>query len=135
VATEFRAPGSATGAGRLAVSLDRQWGFGEVFVEAIGADTVAEIRRARADLCAVAETEIVYLYLPLAQAGTPELCAQAEAEGFFFSGIGPRFAKDGDALCLQYVGGELDTGLLQIASPLGRELLDYVTAERERVSR
>jgi hypothetical protein len=135
VATEFRAPGSTTGAGRLAVSLDRQRGFGEMYVEAIGADTVTEIRRARADLCAVAETEVVYLYLPLAQAGTPELCAQAEAEGFFFSGIGPRFAKDGDALCLQYVGGELDPGLLQIASPFGRELLDYVTAERGRVSR
>jgi len=41
--------------------------------------------------------------------------------------------KDGDALCLQYVGEELDTRLLQIASPFGKELLDYVTAERTRV--
>jgi hypothetical protein len=135
VAAEFRVQGAATGAGRLVVSLDRQWGFGEVYVEAIGADTVTEIRRARADLCTVAGTDVVYLYLPLAQPGTPELCAQAEAEGFFFSGIGPGFAKDGDALCLQYVAEELDTGLLQIASPLGRELLDYVSAERARVCR
>jgi len=37
--------------------------------------------------------------------------------------------KDGDALCLQYVGEELDTRLLQIASPFGKELLDYVAAE------
>jgi hypothetical protein len=133
VPAEFQTPGTATGAGRLVVSLDRQWGFGEVYVEALGADTATEIRRARADLCAVAEMEVVYLYLPLAQTGTPELCAGAEAEGFFFSGIGPRFAKDGDALCLQYVGGELDTRLLQIATPFGKELLDYVTAERTRV--
>ena len=133
VAAEFRTPGTATGAGRLVVSLDRQWGYGEVFVEAVGVDTATEIRRARADLCAVAETEVVYLYLPLAQAGTAELCAQAEAEGFFFSGIGPRFASDGDVLCLQYLAGELDPRLLQIATPFGQELLDYVTAERARV--
>jgi hypothetical protein len=132
---EFRAPGpAATGASRLVVSLDRQWGFGEVLVEAVGADTATEIRRALADLCAVAQTEVVYLYLPLAQAGTPELCAAAEADGFFFGGIGPRFAKDGDALCLQYVGGQLDPRLLQIATPFGKELLDYVSAERARVS-
>jgi len=104
-----------------------------VFVETVGADTATEIHRARADLCAVAETEVVYLYLPLAQAGTPEVCARAESEGFFFSGIGPRFAHDGDALCLQYVGEELDPRLLQIASPFAQQLLDYVTAERTRV--
>lgn len=77
---------------------------------------------------------VVYLYLPLAQAGTLELCERAEAEGFFFSGIGPRFAKDGDTLCFQYVGGELDPRLLEIATPFGRALLDYVTAERARVA-
>ena len=116
VPAEFRAPDVAAGAGRLVVSLDRQWGFGEVQVQSVGADTATEIRRARADLCAVAGTEVVYLYLPLAQPGTPELCARAEAEGFFFSGIGPGFANDSDALCLQYVGGELDPRLLQIAT-------------------
>ncbi len=133
VAPEFGAPAPATGAGRLVVGLDRSWGFGEIDVETVGADTEVEIRRARADLCAVAEVEVVYLYLPLAQAGTPDLCERAEGDGFFFSGIGPRFAKDGDALCLQYVDGELDPRLLEIETPLGRELLDYVTAERARV--
>jgi histidine kinase-like protein len=133
VPVEYRTPAPATGAGRLVVSLDRQWGYGEILVDVVGVDTMTEIHRARTDLCGVAETEVVYLYLPLAQAGTPEACARAEGEGFFFSGVGPRFAKDGDALCLQYVGGELDTRLLQISSPFGKELLDYVTAERTRV--
>src|SRR5262249_11149389 len=32
VAAEFRRPGPAAGAGRLVVSLDRHWGFGEVLV-------------------------------------------------------------------------------------------------------
>jgi len=133
--TEFRTPVVPTGAGRLVVSLDRQWGFGEVLVETVGVDTATELRRACTDLCAVAGTEVVYLYLPLAQAGTPELCERAEAEGFFFSGVGPHFAKDGDALCLQYVGGELDPRRLEIATPFGHELLDYVTGERARVRR
>jgi histidine kinase-like protein/acetyltransferase (GNAT) family protein len=134
VATGNGVPTPATRADRLVVSLDRMWGFGEIYVETVGPDTAAEISRACEDLCAVAETEVVYLYLPLAQAGTPELCIRAEAKGFFFGGIGPRFMTDGDALCLQYVRGELDPQLLQIATPFGRELLDYVTAERARVT-
>src|SRR5262249_50967633 len=125
VPTDFQPPGAAKAAGRLVVSLDRQWGYGEVFVQAVGEDTATEIRRARADLCGVADTEVVYLYLPLADPGTAELCTRAEAAGFFFSGIGPRFASDGDMLCLQYIGGELDAQLLQIATPFGKELLDY----------
>jgi hypothetical protein len=118
----------------VTATLDRVWGFGEICVEVVGADTAAEIRRARQDLCAVAETDVVYLYLPLAQAGTPDLCADAEAEGFFFSGLGPRFLADGDALCLQYVPRRrLDAHRLQVASPFRRELLAYVEAERTRV--
>ena len=135
VATAPRPPAAATGtaAGRVTVSLDRAWGYGEISIDEIGPDTAAEIRRARRDLCAVAETEVVYLYLPLAQAGTPELCEQAEADGFFFSGLGPRFLAEGDALCLQYVPSDLDPALLTVASPFGHELLAYVTAESARV--
>ena len=133
VPAELRAPVAASGPGRLTVTFDRSWGCGEIHVEGVGIDTAAEVRRARQDLCAVADAEVVYLYLPLAQGGTPELCLMAEADGFFFSGVGPRFAPDGDALCLQYVRGEFDTGVLEVASPLGKELLDYAAAERARV--
>jgi hypothetical protein len=52
-----------------------------------------------------------------------------------FSGLGPSFAADGDALRLQYLSVPLDAASLQIASPFGRELLAYVEAERERVER
>ena len=128
-----RPPTAPTGIGRVSVDLDRSWGFGEIHVDTVGAESAAEVRRARRDLCAVAEVDVVYLYLPLAQAGTPAVCEEAEADGFFFSGIGPRFASDGDALCLQYVPRELDSRLLEVASPFGQELLAYVTAERARV--
>src|SRR5712692_3180508 len=129
VPVEFGEPAAPSGQGHVTASLDRSWGFGEIHVHAIGDDTAAEIRRARRDLCETGGVEVVYLFLPLAQpAATPALCAAAEAEGFFWSGVGPRYATDGDALCLQYLNVDLDLGLVQVASPPGRELLDYVAA-------
>jgi hypothetical protein len=122
-------------AGDVAVSLLHGWGAGVIRVRRVGADTAAEVRRARQDLCDTAGAEVVYLELPLAQSGTPAVCAAAEADGFFFSGLGPRFAPDGDALRLQFLNTDLDLSRQQIASPFGRELLDYVAAERARVGR
>ena len=54
-------------------------------------------------------------------------------DGFFWSGVGPCYATDGDMLCLQYLATELDLGLVQVAGPAGRDLLAYVAAERARV--
>jgi anti-sigma regulatory factor (Ser/Thr protein kinase) len=134
VPVEFGAPATPAGRGHVTASLDRTWGFGEIHVGVVGEDTAAEIRRARLDLCETGGVEVVYLFLPLAQPGTPALCAAAEAEGFFWSGVGPRYAADGDMLCLQYLAVDLDLGLIQVAGPAGRELLDYVAADRQRVS-
>jgi hypothetical protein len=131
---EFGGPLAPSGRGRVIASLDRSWGYGEIHVYTAGADTAAEIRRARQDLCDTGGVEVVYLFLPLAQPGTPALCAAAEGEGFFWSGVGPRYASDGDMLCLQYLTVELDLGLVQVAGPQGRELLDYVAADRRRVT-
>jgi hypothetical protein len=133
VATAQSPPRAPTEAGRLTVRFERAWGYGEIYVDGIDVNTAVEVRCARRDLCALAGTEVVYLYLPLAQAGTLELCEVAEADGFFFSGLAPRFVAAGDALCLQYVPAHLDPGVLEVASPFGRELLAYVAAERERV--
>ena len=104
-----------------------------VQVRRVGTDTAAAVGAARRDLCGPKGAEAVFLELPLAQAGTPELCRAAEAEGFFFSGLGPGFAADGDALRLQYLAVGLDASLLQVESAFGRELLDYVGRERQRV--
>lgn len=134
VAVEFGAPAGPAGHGHVTARLDRAWGFGEIHVEVIGADTEAEIRRARLDLCETGGVGVVYLFLPLAQPGTPALCAAAEADGFFWSGVGPRYAADGDMLCLQYLALDLDLALIQVASAAGRELLDYVGSERRRVT-
>jgi hypothetical protein len=116
------------------VRVDHVWGVGEIRVERVGAGTPAEVRRAHEDLRALAHMEVIYLYLPLGQAGTPAVCTAAEADGFFFSALGPQFAEDGDVLMLQWLARPLDLTLLQVASPFGRELVAYAGAERERVS-
>jgi hypothetical protein len=73
------------------------------------------------------------LELPLAQVGTPEVCRAAEADGFFFGGVGPAFVSDGDALLLQFVTEPVDPSLLQIENPAAKELLRYIGAEELRV--
>ncbi|MDA8126314.1 MAG: ATP-binding protein [Deltaproteobacteria bacterium] len=123
----------AAGPGKVAVSFSRSFGIGLIQVKEIGADTAVEILRARHDLCDLAGAEAVFLELPLAQTGTPALCTFAEEKGFFLSGIGPRFAPDGDVLRMQYLNSEIDTGLLKIYNPFGRELLAYIEKERARV--
>ena len=72
-------------------------------VKTIGTDSAAQIGSQTQSLLA-AGAEAIFLELPLAQAGTPALCEAAEAAGFYFSGIGPAFATDGDALLGQLLG-------------------------------
>jgi hypothetical protein len=89
------------------------------------------VRRA---LCEPLGAEAVYLDLPLAQPGTPELCRLVEEEGFFVSGVAPLAFPDGDALRLQHLAVPIHPSLVQIDSPFAREILTYVVAERDRVS-
>ena len=85
VAVEYGAPAAPAGRGHVTATLDRAWDFGEIHVDVIGEDTTAEIRRARRDLCETGGVEVVYLFLPLAQPGTPALCQAVEAEGFMLN--------------------------------------------------
>lgn len=121
------------GDGELAVRLYRGWGYGAIRVHRVGTDTAAQVRQARRDLCDAAGAKVVYLELPLAQPGAPAVCLDAEGDGFFFSGVGPHFAPDGDTLRLQYLAVDVDPSKLQIASDFARELVAYVAAERGRV--
>jgi anti-sigma regulatory factor (Ser/Thr protein kinase) len=135
---EFRTPYALTlqadGPGEVAVSFSRYCGFGLIQVQKIGADTPAEIIRARHDLCELTGAEVVYLELPLAQAGTPALCNIAEEKGFFMSGIGPHFASDGDVLRLQYLNAEIEMSRIQVYNAFGKELLAYIEKEKSRIS-
>jgi serine/threonine-protein kinase RsbW len=104
-------------------------------VRRVGAGLAAEISRTRRSLCETSAVEAIFLELPLAQAGTPDLCCSLEQAGFFFSGIGPSFAADGDVLRLQFLNVELDTALLQLDGPFARELAAYVAQAREQVGK
>lgn len=101
-------------------------------VRTIGSDSAAQIGSQLKTLLA-AGAEAIFLELPLAQPGTPALCEQAEAAGFFFSGICPGFAADGDVLRLQHVATDLDVSQIQVEHPFATELVEYVANERERV--
>jgi hypothetical protein len=125
---------AAEGACEIAVEKEPGVQTGTIRVHRVGADTGAAIRQARGKLLADG-TSAITLELPLAQPGIAEVCRDAEAEGFFFSGLGPGFAADGDALLLQYLVEDLDLSLIQIASPFALELLDYVSRHWEQVGR
>ncbi len=132
---EFREPGSPPQTpGRVEVTYSNSLDAGTIRVRQLGNDTLAEIRRARHDLFHVTGADVVFLELPLAQPGTPELCAQCEGIGFFFAGVGPSFAPDGDALILQCLNVDLDASLVKLANPLAQELLQYIEGERVRVA-
>jgi anti-sigma regulatory factor (Ser/Thr protein kinase)/GNAT superfamily N-acetyltransferase len=130
---EFLKPGPVTGPGRLAVQFNPNFGAGFIQVNRIGTDTFPEINQACRDLCDLAGAAVVFLDLPLAQGGTPDLCDAAETVGFFFSGVRPRFASDGDFLRLQYLNAALDPERIHLASPFARELLDYILRDKARV--
>jgi hypothetical protein len=105
---------------------------GHIFVNQIGSDSLSGISQATRDLGRMTRAAVVGLYLPLAQRGTPELCQAAEKLGFFFSGVQPQLAPDGDFLRLQRLQVPLDLDRVHLASATARELLDYILADRRR---
>lgn len=108
---------------------------GTIRVRRAGADTAATLRQACEKLCDGCGAKAVTLELPLGQPETAEVCRAAEEAGFFFSGLGPAFAADGDTLLMQFLTEDLDLSLIEIENPFAKDLLDYVGRERERVQK
>jgi anti-sigma regulatory factor (Ser/Thr protein kinase)/GNAT superfamily N-acetyltransferase len=133
VELQFLEPSHPTGPGELKVHYDQVMGIGTIQVNRIGSDTLPEITQARRDLCNLVGAKVVGLCLPLAQGGTPFLSEAAEADGFFFSGVLPHFAPDGDFLRLQYLNADLDPASIHLYSPFAKELFTYILREKERV--
>lgn len=117
------------------VTYSRDLDTGTINVTQVGDDTVVEVRRATSDLFSVTGAEVVYLNLPLADPSTPVLLGDLETIGYFFSGVGPSFLSDGDALMLQCVGAgvDLDPAQIEVASAFAQQLVDYCFADRDRV--
>lgn len=123
------------GPAKLTSSYDPPTQQGRVRVTEAGSDSREQIEAARHGLVNNFGAEVIYLELPLHRPGSAEVCAQAEALGFFFSGIVPQPPGSGDWLRLQWLKAPLDLTLLQIESAFAREMLAYIGRERERVAK
>src|SRR5262249_24199798 len=119
-------PAPPEGAGELTLEHEPAVQTGTIRVHRVGADTAAAVREARGKLGDGFGARALTLELTLSQPGTAEVCGAAEEDGFFFSGLGPAFAADGDALLLQFVAEDLDLSLVQTDSPFAKGLLAYV---------
>ncbi len=120
------------GPGAYSVSFDRGLSKGVVRVTQADGRQWPEIRRAALDLLDLARAEVVHIDLPLAQAATSDLCEKAESAGFFFAGVWPHAAGDGDMLRLTRLAASLDLTLLRLHSDFSRELAGYVGGEMAR---
>jgi hypothetical protein len=117
--------------GNFAVDHHTELKRANILVRRVGKDTADQVRAVHRELCRDQQVEVVYLELPLTEAGTPEACQALESQGFFFSGVAPLYFPEGDVLRLQFLNVELDTSVLQIESPFARSLLAYVDQERQ----
>ena len=124
-------PGEKT-SGVYTVSFDRGLLKGVVRISVADARQWPEILRAGTDLLDIAGAEVVHIDLPLAQRATALLCELAEAAGFFFAGVWPHAAQDGDMLRLSRLAAPLDMNLLRLHSDFAHELAEYVGAEMAR---
>jgi len=98
-----------------------------------GGDVATRIREAQEALLRRG-AEVVFAELPLQQPSAMALCDELETDGFFFCGFKPRDPQTEDKLLLQKLMVPLDPALVQLASNFAHELLDYIAAERTRVS-
>jgi hypothetical protein len=133
ITVQHREGSPPKGQGVIDVRVEEPVQTGTIRVRRVGIDSIAAIRHARQDLCASRAVKAITLELPLTQPGTLEVLVAAEEDGFFFSGLGPRFAHDGDYLLLQYVDEDLDLSLVQVDGPFANDLFTYVARERQRV--
>jgi hypothetical protein len=133
IEAEWQEDEATLGPGQQVVDFRPELQRAIIQVHRVGHDTMDAVRNVRRELCGDGRAEVIYLELPLSQPGTPAVCAAAEEDHFFFSGIAPLYLTDGDALRLQYLAVELDTSVLQIENPFARELLSYAERERQRI--
>jgi anti-sigma regulatory factor (Ser/Thr protein kinase)/GNAT superfamily N-acetyltransferase len=122
-------PAPSNSSGDYTINFDRILQKGLISVISTDLNQWPVILRAAEDLEKFGGAEVVNLDLPLAQPASALICELAEKAGFFFSGIWPSEAQDGDNLRLQRLNVPLDISRLCIYSDFGRALFDYVTAQ------
>lgn len=127
----FVEEGPATGPASFRVTFDRVRQKGLIRVVTSDPQSWAEILRSANDLMEIGGAEVVDLDLPLVQPATAAVWELAEAAGFFFAGIRPYEAPDGDLVRLKRLAIALDVERLVIYPKFARKLRAYVAAEQK----
>lgn len=122
----FGRPAPARLQGDFQVNYDKTMMKGEIKVINSNEHQWLEIIRVADDLAEFAGAEVVVIDLPISQPPSILLADQAEENGFFFGGIRPHEAADGDYFRLQRLHVPMDLNRLTIYSDLGQELIKYV---------
>lgn len=129
----FGNPAPATEDGDFQINYDKTLMKGVLKVVTASEKQWPEISRVADDLTEFAGAEVVVLDLPVSQPASILLAEEAEKNGFFFSGIRPHEAADGDYFRLQRLHVLMDMSRLTIYSDLGLELLEYVENSKIRI--
>ena len=129
----FGNPAPAISKGDYQINYDKTLLKGVLRVVTASQKQWPEISRVADDLTEFAGAEVVVLDLPVSQPASILMAEQAEKKGFFFSGIRPNEAPDGDYFRLQRLHVPMDLTRLTIYSDLGQELLEYVENCKSRI--
>ncbi len=121
------------GSGEFVVAHDPDDARGEMTIRRAGADTIARLHKAAAEL--QSKSEVVFAEVHANTPGAIEVCLELERMGYFFCGIEPRDEEAGDRIMMQMLMKPLDLSLVQTADEMARDLLTYIGSERERVRR
>lgn len=134
----FQSLSDPSGAGQVDIQINRAWNIADIQVRRIGTETAADIRSHLSQLTDAEKIDIIYLELPLDQGGIDGVCGDAEAAGFFFAGLShssSSAADDRESLFLQHPNTKIDMSSLVLATPMAREIFNYVEKERQRLNR
>ena len=126
-------PKPSTLQGDYKISFDKNLQSGLISVISPDMNQWPVILRAIEDLEKFGGAEVMNIDLPLAQPASALICELAENAGFFFSGIWPCKAQDGDYLRLQRLAAPLDMSRLSIYSDFGKELFEYLQAQMAHI--
>jgi hypothetical protein len=120
--------------GRIQASISETQ-TGEIEVVQTGSDCAAQVRDLVAELAAKSQPPVFFARIPLSQPGASAVCANLEAQGFFFSGLVPGDTPQQDCLQLQLLNTPLSFDSVQVESPFAREIVSYAIREHERLTR
>jgi len=116
---------------RLDVTVRPEWGQAFLRVTEVGRD-LGELVEVHLNELRLRKIDCIYLDLPLSQPGTRVLCGDVETLGFFFAGVIPELAADGDVLRLQHLNNvRVEPDEIRVGSDFAGDLLDYILTSSE----